>query len=595
MFFQPLDKGLKMPAWFVKLAIAALIGLVACYNTTFVASSIMFTVGLMIPIWILAVNLWWIALVLAPWAWFARRGFPIRGFLISALVLVALFTLPTFYITQQRQALVPATIDTANLTPLPASGIGSLEMVLTDDIAHLHSCQILCQQLLTGGDLQWIRMVSAPDARLPQRAIVYYRATSKDCTALDHSFPDGAECLLARADDGIPADLQLHLTELGNFYEPMDQYSGIVALTGVQKLVITDLRDGRELITQSRYGWIEPTVGFLEPDTDFDVAVRANGGFRLRPKRLYTGRIDLRKSLNSIGVRMGPPRDTLPFYSPAELLWSHGGYMTQLPYDEPLKTTMFAVAEGKPVPTGTPAEMFFRNLPGLVATAPAVVVAPASQSENVGGEQVQPNIKRGLPVTPQPAQTGRPADDDLGGWLSRITTSKGFEALRALNIVRDMVSDAPPGTYDAYGEDYLAALERIPGLTPLLGNFAFDPTPHMRDLWTAGVDEAADALVLQAVCGADLRWSDRLVPFVMEAGQSLLPRYRDPKFFGSGILDVVLVLVHLQRPDIARTFIDQIDWTVVDGLSPLAKFGNFPAVDRALLLSRVDDPVPCHG
>ena len=583
-----------MPTWFVTLAAAALIGLIGCFNSAFVASSIMFTNGLAIPLWILAVNLWWIALALAPWAWFAHRGRPIRGLLTSALVLTALFTLPNFYIALQRQAVVPESVDTANITPLPASGISSLEMVLTDDIAHLHDCAVLCQQLLTGGDLQWIRMASAPDARLPQRAIVYYRARVEDCAALDHNFPNGAECLLARADDGSPADLQLHLTELGNFYTPMEQNAGIVALTGVQELVITDLRDGRQLITQSRYGWTEPLVGFLEPRTDIDVTIHAQGGFRLHPKRLYAGKIDLRSSLNSVGIRTGMPRDTRPYYSPTELVWSHGGYLTQLPYDEPLKTTMFAVAQGKPVPTGTEAEMFFKNLPGLVPTTPVTVVAPGAIHENGNGRQMQPEAERDLPATPQPSRTGHPDDDDLGGWLEKITTSKGLEALRALNIVMDMVSDAPPGTYDAFGDAYLAARETTPGLTPLLGNFAFDPTPHLRALWTAGADEAADALALQAACNADERWAHNLAFFVVDAGESLLPRYRDPKFFGNNLKDVVLILGHLHRPDVARAFVNEIDWTIVDGLSPLAKYGSFPAVTQDLLLSLVDAPTPCR-
>jgi hypothetical protein len=594
MFFKRLMKGMTMPTWFVTLAIAAMIGLICCNNTAFVASSIMFTNGLMIPVWILAVNLWWITLALAPLAWFARRGYPVRGFLTSACVVLALFTLPSFYIALQRQALVPTPVNTANLTPLPASEIGSLEIVLTDDIAYLHACQVLCQQLLTGGDLQWIRMASAPDAKLPQRAIVYYRAASEDCAALDHNFPTGEECLLARADDGSPADIQMHLTELGDFNAPMTQNAGFVALTGVQKLDITDLRDGRQLIAQSRYGWIEPMVGFLEPDTDFDVAVRAHGGFRLHPKRLYVGKIDLRASLNSIGIRTGPPRSTQPYYSPAELVWSFGGYLTQLPYDEPLNTTMFDVANGKPVSNGTAAEMFLTRLPGLVATAPVVVVAPASSEENVSGGQIQPDAKQNLPVLSRPAQTGHPDDDDLGGWLAQISASDGFDALHALSIVKDMISDAPPGTYDAFGDAYLVAREKTPGLTPYLGNFAFDPTPHLRDLWTAGVDEAADALVLQAICRADARWSHSLSFFVVEAGESLLPHYRDPKFFGANLLEVVLILDHLQHADVARAFVNEIDWDIVDGLSPLAKFGTFPPVTRDLLLSRVDFPTPCH-
>jgi hypothetical protein len=46
----------------------------------------------------------------------------------------------------------------------------------------------------------------------------------------------------------------------------------------------------------------------------------------------------------------------------------------------------------------------------------------------------------------------------------------------------------------------------------------------------AGVDE--QQLVLQAAYPADARWAASLAPFVQQAGQSLLPRHHDLKFFG---------------------------------------------------------------
>lgn len=508
--------------------------------------------------------------------------------------MAVIFTLPTVYIGLQRAAVIPETVNVSNLNPLPAGDIRSVEMMLTDDIQHIHSCELLCQRLLTGGDVQWIRMASAPDAKLPQRTIVYYRADPQDCAVLDHNFPVGAECLLAREDDGSPADLQMQVTELGDFYSAMAQNAGIVALTGHQALVITDLRDKRELIRQSRYGWTEPMVGFLEPDTDFDVAVRANGGFRLHRKRLFTGKIEMWKALSSIGIRMNMARDTQPFYSPEEKLWWHGPILTPLPYDEPLLTTSFAVARGETLPTDNAAAKFLMNVPGLIPANPVAGEAPAASSGNGDDQQIQLDPEPNPSAMPRDAQGGRPADDDLGGWLARISNSKGPYAHQALNIVTDMIKAAPPGTYDAYGDAYLDALETTPGLARFMGNFAFDPTPYLRDFWTAGVDPAADSLVLRAICGADARWSSQLVPFVLEAGQSLLPRYREPKFFGAELQDVVVILGHLNRSDLARSFVDQIDWTIVDGLSPIAKMGTFPEVTRDLLINRASYLTPCQ-
>lgn len=135
-------------------------------------------------------------------------------------------------------------------------------------------------------------------------------------------------------------------------------------------------------------------------------------------------------------------------------------------------------------------------------------------------------------------------------------------------------------------------------MTPLLGNFGFDPAPHLRGLWTTGTEEEADQLVLQAACHADARWANSIAPFVVQAGQSLLPQFGDPKFFGYALHQAVLALLHLNRADLAQELVDQVDWQVdwqvVDKLGPMAQFGNFPPVTRALLQSSISHPTPCR-
>lgn len=555
-----------MPGWFVQLAALAVLGLLGASNGDWVASSIMVTGGLMIPVWTLAVNLWWITLVLAPFAVLKHRGAWIRGSLISAVIAAALAVFPTLYITQQRLAVVPVVVNSSNLLPLPDRFL-SMEMTLTDNRADLHTCTPLCQQWLLGGDLQWIRMMSAPDARLAQRSIVYYRAGRADCAEVDPDFPAKGDCLLARPDDGARADLQMHLTELGDFHTPMDPNAGVVALTGVQKVTLTDMRDARVLLEQSRYGWVEPMVGFLEPKVQITNTVTADGGFRLHQMRHYTAPIDLRGALLQVGVRAAPPRDMMPTGGDVDLSWQHGPYLSRLPYDTALQDSMVAVAQGKPVPKGTYAERMMASMPGLAAA-------------------IAPRARKVAPNRP-------PADDDFAGWLAQIGQG-GMDGFRAMNIVGDMMQGAPPGAFDAHGDAFLAALPAAPGLTPLLGRFAFDPVPHLRGLWTKGVDEEADVLALRAACDADERWSARLAPFVFEAAQSLFPRHQDPKFFGYELQLTVQVLTHLQRPDLAQAVADGIDWDVVAGLSPRATFGTFPPVTRALLMDRISKPIPCH-
>lgn len=410
----------------------------------------MFTNGLMIPVWILAVNLWWVTPILAPFAYLSLRGWPVKGLLIATLIAVVAYALPTLDIAQQRLVVVPGAVNSADLTPSPKPGIASVEFVLTDNRADLHCCQILCQQLLTGGDIQWLRMASAPDARLAQRSIVYYRAAPAECLAMDSRFPPDGTCLLARPDDGAKADLQLHLTELGDFWTPMDQHPGLVALTCIQTATFTDLRDGRLLIDQSRYGWTEPMVGFLEPDTQITTVVTAKGGFRPRPNRLYVGKVDLAADFGQIGVRLNLPRSSAPYDSPRKRSDDHGPYTTQEPYDAVLRSSMFAVAQGKPVPEGSAVERLIQNMPGLVNKPPVAVVLPSTPQNRVKGKQFQPNAKRGLPmqILPLVKPNRHPADDDLAGWLGQIS-GQSLDAYRAMSIVGDMMADAPVGTYDA--------------------------------------------------------------------------------------------------------------------------------------------------
>ncbi|MBC7736970.1 MAG: hypothetical protein H7245_07045 [Candidatus Saccharibacteria bacterium] len=47
--------------------------------------------------------------------------------------------------------------------------------------------------------------------------------------------------------------------------------------------------------------------------------------------------------------------------------------------------------------------------------------------------------------------------------------------------------------------------------------------------------------------------------------------------------------MHLNRADLAQALVDK-----VDGLGPMAQFGTFPTVKRALLQSSINHPTPCR-
>ncbi len=344
-----------MPAWFASWSIIAVFAYAASLSGAMMIETTLLSNGLVLPLWLLAVNLWWVMRLIGPWVWFARRGKPVTGFAISSAMLAALVAVISRYVAYLRATILPQPAASLTESAPTATPAKSLEMEWTDNRPDLHSCETLCQQVLTGGDIAWLR---------------------------------------------VPA------------------------------------------------------------------------------------------------------------------------------------------------------------------TPPAV----ARRAAKLAGE------------------------NDLSRYFDTVLKGQGIDRLHAL------ITYAADGSYDAYGDTFLIPLNTGTadcGLIPLLGQFGFDPTPLLRQRWTSGIDERADALVLQAACRADARWFAALAPFVAEAGQSILPKSGDPKFFAAELRQTVLVLGHLGRADLARQIASSIDWQVVDAIPAIGKLGLSPPLTQPGLSGLVDNPNPC--
>ena len=566
-----------MPNWFISWSIVAVFSWLASLSGRIVIETTLLTNGLVLPLWTLAVNLWWVMILISPWVWLTRRGKPVLGFAITTTMLAVLVACVWLYIGHLRDTVVPQPAASLTETTPTATPARSLEIEWTDNRSDLHSCEILCQQVLTGGDIQWLRVSSSPEARLPQRTIIYYRAPEAECAAVARSFPAGATCLLARPDDDAKADLKMEITELGDFYLPLEAEHATLYLTGTMSMTLTDQRGAPvKLAEQSLVTWAEPRLMILQPNIDiFNQSIAQSGGGRFHLTRRERGSTDLAGALIRTGLRLAPAR-------PAEFVdnfrsnsWSHGGFVSNLPYDAPLQATMFAVAQNK-------------SMPGHEYDFLAEALMP---------RKARPSPAAAAPKPPLVRRTAQQVgENDLRPYFETILKGQSIDRLHALNIIVDMITDAPDGTYDAYGDICLNALNTGTadhGLIPLLGQFGFDPTPYLRQRWTTGVDEAADDLVLKAACRADVRWAAALAPFVAEAARSIVPKAGDPKFFAAELRQSVLVLAQLGRADLARLVADSIDWQVVDATPAIGKLGLFPPLTRQSLTDLVENPNPC--
>lgn len=231
-----------MPGWYWKLCMFSVIALLLSAWGDLVLYTSLATVFLAMPLWLLCVNLWIIAAMIAPLAWAAQRGRPYHGLAVT-LCLVAVPIVVAFRIMPDALETVVAqnaeTID-GRVEGLPVS----IELDRSVWDWNADRCKGLCLRLLEGPNVTWVRVSSA---NYPP--VIYYRAPTAICLERNPAFDQSKPCIQFCKDDGQKPDLWV-----GERYGSPKHVPGkwdLVWPTGVAKIVIEDRRGSPRLVAMA--------------------------------------------------------------------------------------------------------------------------------------------------------------------------------------------------------------------------------------------------------------------------------------------------------------------------------------------------------
>lgn len=521
-----------MPVWFVGAAIVAGVGALLAQSGDLVLISTLYSFGVMIPIWYLAANLWWMLIVALPLVLLAQRGRWLVGAAGSLAVFLGLVALVQAHVARQEAAL-PALV--RQPVQKAAGQPASVELVYTPSETPMRDCDSLCERLLTGPDIQWVRVVRGDDR------LVYFRAPPAQC--------DGAEpCLLPRADTGDAADLRVDWPMEGNGFDPVVPPTGSLKVTVLAALTLTDRRGAAPVVLgrQALLQWQTPTLGLLSPGMTALGSGRKSDGLSLPSKTESAGEIDPARFLQEAGLTLGPERDVVPQNL-------NLGYPAPRPADAALVAALVDM---------TPS----------VATPPRVqMVADWLAPLAFGG--ASPNaadlpLLRRIAEMPdwQPIFMGRLLFDhadwfigDMRALYDEVITGDEAHSQLAASKILTVVRSKPLGSFAADGDAFLAAWGsgRQDGwLVQIAASYAFDPTPILQQAVARHPGENP-WMVLSAACRSDPKWAGTLGPFLRD---QMLPLLDHPWDRLDALNKGTASLVNLGRLDLVQDLMDRVDW-----------------------------------
>jgi hypothetical protein len=177
-------------------------------------------------------------------------------------------------------------------------------------------CFDLCERLLTGGEVSWVRIVIRDDAFSNDKAVTsarFIRATDAACHAANADFPEtGATCIHFAPDDGQAAALVLDLNDDRVWRDrartewPLEEigYRTATAHAGSSPEAPVVFR-AVQLFFARPNGLVSVNAGNLG-------AGKPGGGFALSRSRSATPPIDLAAAVTALGFSLGPIREPLP-------------------------------------------------------------------------------------------------------------------------------------------------------------------------------------------------------------------------------------------------------------------------------------------
>ncbi len=579
-----------MPRWFIALFITSLVGFMGSWSGDLVLTTSIMTFGIMLPFWYLAANLWWILLLMMPAMFLHKSGKGGIGLAIGAGVFVALVTAASVQIDRVRTRLTPT-------SPVPASGLAvlagipsSLEIVGPSEQHHGNNdveCGVPCQAVLTGPDIKWIRVQT--DEQTGDGTLVYLRADAAKCAVLDPNFDGLMPCLQARKDDGARADLRIKVTQEGNFWGPMDRDYGLIYLTGIQRLVLSDQRVSppQVLDERVRYAWSEPVIFPLLPGMTALGSGAKYDGVNIKRHSARSPDFDFVSILAHSGIRPGA-------YEPR----AEGSVNSVAPYTTALLASILSLADDGTLSAGQSKIarewlLRFRNR-SFEETVPLVISDGErmllKRMMNIRGDY---ELERDLT-----SLMGEHPDyffDDFGSLLRIVVDGTPQTAERAAKSAAFALFKSKRGDHDDAWTEYAAAIEsgRSGELIRWIGRFNKDPLPLLNDYLLRTPRNKAAWEALSAVCHVDERWWVTLAPFYHETAIRYLPSRGDPEFNSMEIHYTVRGLILMGRADLAEDVLGKIDWSVVE---KMPQWSNNPASvyrTRESLIALPDQPSAC--
>ena len=173
-------------------------------------------------------------------------------------------------------------------------------------------CFDLCERLLTGGKVAWVRIVLRDDAFVNDRAVTsarFVKGTDAACHAASADFPEtGAACILFAPDGGQAADLVLDLEDDRIWRDrataawPLEEIGYRTATAHAGSTV-----DAPVVYRAAQLFYSRPN-GLLAFDPGGLGNGDAGGGFLFARNRAVTPPIDLAAAVSALGLPPGPPR-----------------------------------------------------------------------------------------------------------------------------------------------------------------------------------------------------------------------------------------------------------------------------------------------
>lgn len=214
-------------------------------------------------------------------------------------------------------------------------------------------CFELCERLLTGGDVAWIRLIMTHDTFTSERAqttALLIAGTPQDCQKVTADFAPGQHCALFAPDHGLPADLTIVLDE-GLSPASADAFTAYQPI-GYRFAAAHGGPDGssRVLFQSTQLFYKRPT-GQISFDFGSLTRREYGGGLQLVRAPFASAGIDLADAVETLGLTLGPVRP----------LWSGSPDTQRTPATAPASLAQDAAYVASLLALGPDAGDFYSN------------------------------------------------------------------------------------------------------------------------------------------------------------------------------------------------------------------------------------------